>query len=78
MSHFISGQNLATKGDVKGPYQVGTLGAGFDGCSGSCRKMAGRRPGGAQQQCCLAVVSAHHRARPAARLIRRCWVSPVP
>jgi hypothetical protein len=29
VSHFTSSTNLSTKGDVSGPYQVGTLGAGF-------------------------------------------------
>jgi len=28
-SHFTSGLNLAATGDVQGPYQVGTVGAGF-------------------------------------------------
>jgi len=28
-SHFASSMTLATKGDLKGPYQVGTVGAGF-------------------------------------------------
>jgi hypothetical protein len=29
LSHFVTGQDLSVKGDVKGPYQVGTLKAGF-------------------------------------------------
>ena len=28
-SHFVSGMTLSTQGDVRGAYQVGTLGAGF-------------------------------------------------
>jgi hypothetical protein len=29
LSHFVSGTNLTTRRDVYGPYEVGTLGAGF-------------------------------------------------
>ena len=29
LSHFVSGTDLGVKGDVKGPYQVGEIGAGF-------------------------------------------------
>src|SRR3989344_2390269 len=29
LSHFKSGLNLSTQGDVQGPYQVGTMGAGL-------------------------------------------------
>jgi len=29
LSHFVTGQDLSVKGNVKGPYQVGTVGAGF-------------------------------------------------
>jgi len=59
VSHFISSQNLATKGDVKGPYQVGNLGAGIvDGYFGLVPQEWQAPLGGPvlNGQCCLAIV----------------------
>jgi len=60
LSHFVSGLDLSVSGDVRGPYQVGTLGAGF--VSG----YFGLVPSGWQEalggpvlngNCCLSIIS---------------------
>src|ERR1043165_5655738 len=59
VSHFVSGQNLSIKGDVKGPYQVGSIGAGFvDGYFGLVPQEWQAPPCGPplNRGCCLAIV----------------------
>lgn len=59
LSHFVSGPDLSVKGDVKGPFQVGTTGAGFiSGYFGLVPSEWEAPFGGPvlNGQCCLAVV----------------------
>ena len=59
LSHFVTGQDLSVKGDVKGPYQVGTVGAGFvGGYFGLIPPQWEATLGGPvlNGQCCLAIV----------------------
>jgi len=59
LSHFVTGQDLSVKGDVKGPYQVGTVGAGFVGGYFGLVPSEWEAPLGGpvlNGQCCLAVV----------------------
>ncbi|MEP7304813.1 MAG: hypothetical protein ABJA98_04775 [Acidobacteriota bacterium] len=60
LSHFVSGQDLAVKGDVVGPYQVGKLGAGFvSGYFGLVPEEWQKALGGPvlNGQCCLSIIS---------------------
>jgi hypothetical protein len=59
LSHFVSGTDLSIKGDVTGPYQVGTVGAGFvAGYFGVVPPEWEAPLGGPvlNGQCCLAIV----------------------
>ena len=60
VSHFVSGLTLATTGDVTGPLQVGTMGAGFvDGYFGVVPPDWQAALGGpvVNGNCCLGVIS---------------------
>jgi hypothetical protein len=59
LSHFVTGQDLSVKGDVKGPYQVGTVGAGFVAGYFGLVPQEWQAPFGGpvlNGQCCLAIV----------------------
>lgn len=60
LSHFVSGPDFSVTGDVKGPFQVGTSGAGFiDGYFGVVPPEWQAALGGPvlNGQCCLSVIS---------------------
>lgn len=60
LSHFVSGLDLGAKGDVRGPFQVGTLGAGFvSGYFGSVPAEWQDAFGGPvlNGNCCLGIIS---------------------
>jgi hypothetical protein len=59
LTHFVSGTNLSVTGDVRGPYQVGTAGAGFiDGYFAEVPAVWQSALGGpvVNGQCCIPVV----------------------
>ena len=61
-SHFVSGLDLSVPGDVRGPYRVGRVGAGFvSGYFGLVPTEWQAALGGPvlNGQCCLGVVSPH-------------------
>ena len=60
LSHFVTGPNLAVHGDLKGPYKVGTVGAGFvSGYFGIVPESWVTALGGPvlNGNCCLGVIS---------------------
>ena len=59
LSHFVSGPDFAVKGDVRGPFAVGTVGAGFvSGYFGAVPAEWRDALGGpvVNGQCCIAVI----------------------
>jgi len=60
VSHFVSGLDLSVQGDVRGPYQVGTLGAGFVSGHFALIPVAWQAALGGPVQngnCCLSIIS---------------------
>jgi len=60
LSHFVSGTDLTRQGDVRGPYKVGEIGAGFvSGYFGMIPAAWQQALGGTvlNGQCCLSIIS---------------------
>jgi hypothetical protein len=60
LTHFVSGTNLSATGDVRGPYQVGTVGAGYiDGYFAEVPASWRAALGGpiVNGQCCLSIIT---------------------